>query len=151
MAARGRRATRGESGDWFNSRSPDETADIVAAFRQGLKEAGFADGENVTIISRFAAGNFAQLPDLAADLIRDGVSLIVATGGTVSAVKVKPVVPRTIPIAVAALHALPAADGALASYGTSLTEANRQLGIYSGRILPATASSLEPYCLALII
>jgi putative ABC transport system substrate-binding protein len=81
-----------------NSRPPDESADIVAAFRQGLKEAGFADGENVTIISRFAARNFAQLPDLAADLIRHGVSLIVATGGTVSPVKVKPVVPRTMPI-----------------------------------------------------
>jgi putative ABC transport system substrate-binding protein len=52
----------------------------------------------VTIDSRFAAGNFAQLPDLASDLVRHGVALIVATGGTVSAVKVKPVVPRTIPI-----------------------------------------------------
>jgi putative ABC transport system substrate-binding protein len=83
---------------YINSRSPDESADIVAAFRRGLKEAGFADGENVAIESRFAAGNFAQLPDLAADLVRRGVNLIVATGGTVSAVKIKPVVPPTIPI-----------------------------------------------------
>jgi putative ABC transport system substrate-binding protein len=83
---------------YINSRSPDESADIVAAFRQGLKEAGFVDGENVSIESRFAAGNFAQLPDLAADLVRQGVNLIVATGGTVSAVKVKPVVPQTIPL-----------------------------------------------------
>jgi putative tryptophan/tyrosine transport system substrate-binding protein len=70
---------------YINSRSPDESADIVAAFRQGLKEAGFADGANVTIESRFATGNFTQLPDLAADLVRHGVKLIVATGGTVSA------------------------------------------------------------------
>jgi ABC-type uncharacterized transport system substrate-binding protein len=83
---------------YINSRSPRDSADIVAAFRQGLKEAGFVDGENVTIESRFAAGNFAQLPDLAADLLRDQVDVIVATGGTVSAVKVKPVVPRTVPI-----------------------------------------------------
>jgi len=40
---------------YINSRSPDESADIVAAFRQGLKETGFADSENVTIDSRFAA------------------------------------------------------------------------------------------------
>jgi putative tryptophan/tyrosine transport system substrate-binding protein len=83
---------------YINSRSPNESADIVAAFRQGLKESGFVDGENVTIESRFAAGSFAQLPDLASDLVRHGVKLIVATGGTVSVVKVKPVVPPTIPI-----------------------------------------------------
>ncbi len=83
---------------YINSRSPSNSADIVAAFRQGLKEAGFVDGENVTIKSRFAAGNFAQLPELAADLLRNQVDVIVATGGTISVVKLKPVVPRTIPI-----------------------------------------------------
>jgi putative tryptophan/tyrosine transport system substrate-binding protein len=83
---------------YINSRSQSDSADIVAAFRQGLKEAGFVDGENVAIESRFAAGNFAQLPDLAADLLRGHVDVIVATGGTVSAVKVKPVVPQTVPM-----------------------------------------------------
>ena len=97
LAAHAQQATMPVIG-YINSRSPDESADIVTAFRQGLKEAGFVDGENVTIVSRFAAGDFAQLPDLAADLVRHGVNLIVATGGTVSAVKVKSVVPRTIPI-----------------------------------------------------
>jgi putative tryptophan/tyrosine transport system substrate-binding protein len=97
FAARAQHATIPVIG-YINSRSPNESADIVAAFREGLKEAGFVDGENVTIESRFAAGNFAQLPDLAADFVRHGVNLIVATGGTVSAVKIKPVVPRTIPI-----------------------------------------------------
>jgi putative tryptophan/tyrosine transport system substrate-binding protein len=97
FTARAQHATMPVIG-YINSRSPSESADIVAAFRQGLKEAGFVDGENITIESRFAAGNFAQIPDLAADLVRDGVKLIVATGGTVSAVKVKPVVPRTTPI-----------------------------------------------------
>jgi putative ABC transport system substrate-binding protein len=97
LAARAQPSTMPTIG-YINSRSPNESADIVAAFRQGLKEIGFVDGENVTIESRFAAGNFAQLPDLAADLVRRGVKLIVATGGTVSAVKVKPVVPPTIPI-----------------------------------------------------
>jgi putative tryptophan/tyrosine transport system substrate-binding protein len=83
---------------YLSSRSPEKSSDIVAAFRQGLKEAGFVDGQNVTIVSRFAEGNYAQLPNLAADLIRHGVNVFVATGGTVSVVKAKPVVPRTIPI-----------------------------------------------------
>ena len=68
---------------YVNSRSPNEAADIVNAFRLGLKETGFVDGENVTIQSRFAAGDFAQLPDLADNLVRHGVNVIVATGGTV--------------------------------------------------------------------
>src|SRR3974390_2839341 len=42
---------------YINSRSPSESTDIVAAFRQGLKEVGFDDGENVTIESRFAVGD----------------------------------------------------------------------------------------------
>ena len=83
---------------YINSRSPSESTDIVAAFRQGLKEVGFDDGENVTIESRFAVGDFARLPDLATDLVRNQVDVIVATGGTVSVVKIKPVVPRTIPL-----------------------------------------------------
>jgi putative tryptophan/tyrosine transport system substrate-binding protein len=83
---------------YINSRSLNESADIVAAFRQGLKESGFVEGANVKIESRFAAEDFARLPDLAADLLRDQVNVIVATGGTVSVVKIKPVVPRTVPI-----------------------------------------------------
>jgi hypothetical protein len=75
--------------DDINARSP--SADIVAAFRQGLKEAGFVDGENVAIKSRFAESNFARLPDLAADLVHDVINVTIATGATVSAVKVKPV------------------------------------------------------------
>ena len=55
---------------YLSGRSPDNSADIVAAFRQGLKEAGFVDGANAAIEFRFAEGNFGQLPDLAADLIR---------------------------------------------------------------------------------
>jgi putative ABC transport system substrate-binding protein len=83
---------------YLSSRSPSDSADIVAAFRQGLKDSGFVDGQNVTIASSFAAGNFDRLPELASDLVRRQVTVMVATGGTVSVVKAKPVVPRTIPI-----------------------------------------------------
>ena len=83
---------------YLSSRSPTESADIVAAFHQGLREAGFVDKQNVLIESRFAEGHFDRLPELAADLVRRRVDVIVATGGTVSVVKAKPVVPATIPI-----------------------------------------------------
>ena len=83
---------------YLSSRSPTDSAHIVAAFRQGLNEAGFVDNQNVKIESRFAEGNFDRLPALATDLVRHQVDVLVATGGTVTVVKAKPVVPPTIPI-----------------------------------------------------
>ena len=83
---------------YLSARSPDNSADIIAAFRQGLNQAGFSDGQNVSIESRFANGNFDRLPGLAADLVARKVSVLVAAGGTVTVVKAKPVVPTTIPI-----------------------------------------------------
>jgi putative ABC transport system substrate-binding protein len=97
LAARAQQKTLPVIG-YLSSRSPNESAHIVAAFRQGLQEAGFVDGQNVVIESRFAEGNFDRLPALAADLVRRQVHVLVATGGTVSVVKAKPVVPTTIPI-----------------------------------------------------
>ena len=83
---------------YLSARSPDNSADIIAAFRQGLNKGGFTDGQNVRIESRFADGNFDRLPGLAADLVARNVSVLVAAGGTVTVVKAKPVVPKTIPI-----------------------------------------------------
>jgi putative ABC transport system substrate-binding protein len=83
---------------YLSGRSPGESAHIVAAFRQGLKEAGFVDGQNVSIESRFAEGHFDRLPALATELVRRQVNVIVTAGGTVTVVKAKPVVPTTIPI-----------------------------------------------------
>ena len=83
---------------YLSGRSPGESAHIVAAFRQGLKEAGFVDDQNVVIKSRFAEGNFDRLPALATELVRRQVNVIVTAGGTVTVVKAKPVVPTTIPI-----------------------------------------------------
>ncbi len=83
---------------YLGSRSPRNSADIIAAFRRGLNDAGFVEGRNVMIESRFADGKFDQLPALAAELIARNVSVLVATGGTVSAVKAKPVVPKSMPL-----------------------------------------------------
>jgi putative ABC transport system substrate-binding protein len=83
---------------YLSQRSPTDSASIVAAFRQGLKEKDYADGQNVAIESRFAEGQIDRLPGLATDLVRHGVNVFVATGGTGSVVNARPVVPDTIPM-----------------------------------------------------
>jgi len=54
--------------------SPDAMADRLRAFRLGLKDVGYVEGENVTIIYRFAEDQFDRLPELAADLVRRQVT-----------------------------------------------------------------------------
>ena len=83
---------------YLSQRSPIDSASIVAAFRRGLNEMGFVEGQNVTIEYRYAEGQIDRVPALASDLVRRQVNVFVATGGTGSVVKAKPVIPRTIPI-----------------------------------------------------
>jgi putative tryptophan/tyrosine transport system substrate-binding protein len=64
----------------LGSGSSSAFADLTVAFRQGLKETGHIEGQNVAIESRWAEGQFDRLSDLAADLVRRPVALIVATG-----------------------------------------------------------------------
>jgi putative ABC transport system substrate-binding protein len=82
---------------FLHSGSPGPFANLVAAFRDGLREAGYVAGQNVQVDFRWAEGQYDLLPELAAELVRRQVALIVAGGGAAPALAVKAVT-RTIPV-----------------------------------------------------
>jgi putative ABC transport system substrate-binding protein len=74
---------------FLSSRSPGESAGVVAAFRQGLTETGFVEGQNLTIAFRWAEGRYDRLPALAAELVSLRVAVLYSAGGPPAALAAK--------------------------------------------------------------
>ena len=96
---------------FLRSTSPADATHLVVAFRQGLKEAGFIEGQNVAIEYRSAEDQADRLPVLVADLVRQQVALIVGNNPSALAAKAAT---TTVPI-VFATGSDPVRDGLVAS------------------------------------
>jgi putative tryptophan/tyrosine transport system substrate-binding protein len=101
LAARAQQAAMPVIG-FLSSRSPGESASVVAAFRQGLRETGFIEGQNVSIAFRWAEGRYDRLPGLAAELVGLRVTLLFSAGGAPPALAAKAAT-STIPVVFSAV------------------------------------------------
>src|SRR5262249_27296382 len=98
---------------FMSGRAPEESKHLLAAFHQGLGEAGFIEGKNVAIEYRWAFGHYDRLPAMASDLVKRKVAVLVAVGGDVSGLAAKQAT-STIPI-VFGFGSDPVAAGMVAS------------------------------------
>jgi putative ABC transport system substrate-binding protein len=117
---------------YLGAESPEVFATRLAAFRQGLGEMNYAEGRNVAIEYRWANGDNARLPELAAELVRLRVNVLVAPGSAVAALAAKKAT-STIPI-VFELGVDPVAAGLVRTMNrpggnaTGVTSLNTQIG-----------------------
>src|SRR5215831_18044291 len=116
---------------FLKSTTPEDSAHLVRAFRQGLSEAGFAEGRNVTIEYRWAEDQLDRLPELVAELVRRRVAVIATPADTPAALVAKAAT-VTIPI-VFEIGGDPVRSGLVASFNqpggnvTGITSMNLEL------------------------
>lgn len=124
---------------FMSSRFPAESSIVIDAFRQGLAQAGFVEGRNVGISYRWAEGDYERLPALAAELVKQNVTVIFAAGSTPSARAAKEAT-RSIPIVFSAAPD-PVAFGLVASFNrpggnvTGMATLTAELGAKSVEVL----------------
>jgi putative tryptophan/tyrosine transport system substrate-binding protein len=82
---------------FLSSRSSQDSAALIAAFRLGLAEGGFIEGKNLEVVFKWAKGQYDKLPTLADDLVHRQVAVIATGGGPVSALTAKHAT-ETIPV-----------------------------------------------------
>jgi ABC-type uncharacterized transport system substrate-binding protein len=82
---------------FLNSGTPEAFAPFVAAFRAGLKDAGFTEGQNVTIDYRWAQNQYDRLPALASELVQNHAAVIAATGSPLTPQVAKDAT-KTVPV-----------------------------------------------------
>jgi ABC-type uncharacterized transport system substrate-binding protein len=87
---------------FLSSRSPGESNDLVAAFRRGLRDSGFIEGQNLLIAFRWADGRYDRLPGLAAELVNLRAAVLFAAGGPPAAFAAKAAT-QAIPIVFSAV------------------------------------------------
>jgi len=136
IAARAQQANTPLVG-FLSTRAPEESADLVEAFRNGLKDRGFVDGQNAKIEFRWAHGDYGHLPALAAELVRAQVAVIATLGGDPSALAAKAAT-STIPI-VFAVGSDPVKEGLVESFnrpGGNLTGVTTFTNVMEPKRLP---------------
>ena len=125
---------------FLNSASPGPFALLLSAFHEGLKDGGYVEGKNVTVEYRWAEGRYDRLPAMAADLVRRRVTVIAATGGTMTAQAAKAAT-MTIPVLFIS-GADPVGDGLVSSFnrpGGNVTG----VSVYSSELAPKRLEQLR--------
>ncbi len=125
---------------FLNGATAAQWVPFTDAFRAGLSEAGYVEGENLSIEYRWADGRHERLPALAAELIDREVDVIAASGGVAAALAAEALT-DTIPIVFTGGNADPTRAGLAES--ASFTEVYRQAGVYTGRLLKGAKACVK--------